>query len=360
MGAIAKAPLTDVVRTMLAHDRFVIESAHGMASFSDLQAQLDKLAAERAAARENIDKLAHDETIQIAHKHFDALKGMTDKLHGVLASADGVAVALARRAELLELWHELMPADKVYSADVEAKLIAKADRVFGSATALAAVPDFGTGDAPSEPFVRDVYFLRRAAGSRRITIRSSRTCPPGSVQNGQMVNAYREYLGVMPFEFDARLVNAARAHDKEMAELDYFAHESPVAANKTPWDRIRAAGYEHGSGENIAKGMSTGDEAFWGWFDSPGHHQNMASKQHTALGVGNAGILWTQDFGSGDRLMLAPPDERARAHSANKSFCKQVRLICHALHLSLQFHVDVDLDLRERNRYAACANYNPS
>lgn len=95
-----------------------------------------------------------------------------------------------------------------------------------------------------------------------------------------------------------------------MADLHYFAHESPVPANKTFADRIRAAGYDNPRGENIAMGGATGEQAFWMWFDSPGHHQNMADLTGTALGVGENGVYWTQDFGMGGRLMLMSAEDR--------------------------------------------------
>jgi hypothetical protein len=58
------------------------------------------------------------------------------------------------------------------------------------------------------------------------------------------------------------------------------------------------------------------------WFDSPGHHQNMAGKGHTAMGVGNVATHWTQDMGSGGRLMLATPEDRAAALAKAKTTTK--------------------------------------
>ncbi|HET6251991.1 MAG TPA: CAP domain-containing protein [Tepidisphaeraceae bacterium] len=324
MGEVAKPVLRDVVGKMLARDRAVIVDAHGLPSAGELRDLSDKIMVERKEARENIDKLSHDDdSIPKAHKHYDSLKAMWEKLHGAFAQADAISIALSRRGELVNMWRDLMPADKQYSDDAEAKLAARAEREFGFTPAqMASLPEIGQGDAPKEPVLRDLWLFR---ASRRITAYNasiSKTMTAGEKQNFQFVNTYREYLGLLPYELDPRLVQAARDHSQEMITLKYFAHDSPVAANKSPWDRIKNAGYKGGSGENIAMGAGTGEKAFWMWFDSPGHHQNMASKGQTALGVGNVGVHWTQDFGSGHRLMLSSPEDRKEALGNIKSASK--------------------------------------
>ena len=66
-------------------------------------------------------------------------------------------------------------------------------------------------------------------------------------------NRQRERLGLIPFKFDPGLRSAALQHSKEMAELNYFEHESPVADYKTIKQRMQLAGIKRGvSGENIA------------------------------------------------------------------------------------------------------------
>jgi uncharacterized protein YkwD len=311
LGDPAKLALRDVVRQLLASDRAVLAAARTLPAAGELRDISDKIAAERKDARANINKLAHDQTIKIAHTHYDSLKGMWEKLHGVLAQADATAKALSRRGELLAIWHEVMPADKQYSDDAEAALAAKAEKAFGFTSAqLSAIPQLGEGDAPAEPVLRDVWFYRAYRRIEAYNARAQKFMSSGELLNAQFVNAYREYLGILPYELDPRLVDAARTHTQEMVSLKYFAHESPVPANKTPWDRIKIAGYKGGSGENIAKGTSTGDGAFWMWFDSPPHHQNMASLTHTGLGVGNQGATWTQDMGAGKRMMFASPEEQ--------------------------------------------------
>jgi hypothetical protein len=221
---------------------------------------------------------------------------------------------------LLGIWRAIMPNDRQYSDDAESRLAARAEKALGfTAAQFSSFPQLGEGGAPADAVLRDIWFYRACRQIEAYNASVQKCMSAGELLDAQFVNTYREYLGVLPFEYDARLVDAARAHSQEMIDLKYFAHESPVPANKTPWDRIRKAGYPGGSGENIAYGNGTGDGTFWQWFDSPGHHQNMASLTHTALGVGNVATHWTQDMGAGKRLMLASPEERKAALTSAKS-----------------------------------------
>jgi len=114
-------------------------------------------------------------------------------------------------------------------------------------------------------------------------------------------NDYRRMMGLPIVEVDERLVRAARKHSQEMKELNYFAHESPVAANCSPGQRCAHEGYSGGGAENIAAGMSHGVGAFEGWYNSSGHHRNMLGG-HQQIGVGRFDRLWTQNFGGSSSL----------------------------------------------------------
>jgi hypothetical protein len=130
--------------------------------------------------------------------------------------------------------------------------------------------------------------------------------------NARLVNEYRECLGVLPLEYDPRLVQAARRHSREMAELGYFSHTSPIPHNASPERRMANAGYRGGGGENIAWGSRTAESVFMQWFESPGHHANMVREGYTGIGVGQWNSLWTQKFGAGRRVMVqdnpSPPE----------------------------------------------------
>lgn len=109
-------------------------------------------------------------------------------------------------------------------------------------------------------------------------------------------NLMRLYVGLNALELDPKLCETARDHSKDMAEQNFFAHESPVPGKKTPWDRAAKAGTT-ASGENIYAGSADSHSANMGWFYSPGHHKNMFSPGQRRIGLGQHGSHWTQLFG---------------------------------------------------------------
>lgn len=118
-------------------------------------------------------------------------------------------------------------------------------------------------------------------------------------------NDYRRMMGMKILEYDERLIRAARKHSQEMKALDYFAHDSPVAANKSPGLRCAHEGYPGAGAENIAGAGPHGVSAFDGWYHSSGHHRNMLGG-HAQIGVGGCEGLWTQDFGGSSTLRGRP------------------------------------------------------
>lgn len=108
-------------------------------------------------------------------------------------------------------------------------------------------------------------------------------------------NLLRVRLGLHALSIDLKLCNAARDHSKDMRQLGFFAHESPVEGKRTPWDRSARAG-TGASAENISRGQSTGAAANEGWWYSPGHHKNMLG-DHSKVALGRSEEFWTQMFG---------------------------------------------------------------
>lgn len=111
-----------------------------------------------------------------------------------------------------------------------------------------------------------------------------------------MTNRLRLVLGLSALEVDMKLVEASRDHSKDMATLNFFAHNSPVKGKTTPWDRAKNFGTT-ASGENIAKGYRSGTAAVEGWYYSPGHLKNLMNAGHRRIAIGQHGVLWTQLFG---------------------------------------------------------------
>lgn len=128
-----------------------------------------------------------------------------------------------------------------------------------------------------------------------------------AVSFAALLNQNRAILNLQPLRLDQQLCAAATDHSKEMISLGYFAHESPVAANKTPWDRAKNASFGGDcSGENIFKGRPSFTEAYGGWWFSDGHRFLMFAGGPNTLGVGPVGDTWTMMTGNKNWAASSP------------------------------------------------------
>jgi uncharacterized protein YkwD len=123
---------------------------------------------------------------------------------------------------------------------------------------------------------------------------------PGSTQQDQvvtLVNTFRGQSGCGPVTVDARLTTAAQGHSSDMANRDYFSHDTPEGV--TFDKRIRNAGYDKPGAENIAMGARTAEDVMRMWMESDGHRRNILNCDLDTIGVGldRDGFYWTQDFG---------------------------------------------------------------
>ena len=315
MGEPARPRLTAAVRQLLERGREVVLRAERLvgdpAKAADLQ---EKVNATRAEARANIKVLKHDKTLEIARDFYDQLDAMVPLLAKVLEVRVAVRRAMAGREHLLSLWRGPDVKDARFDEANEAALRAKAEAVLALTLEEACrIPEFGRGAAPAEGSTAwHTWFYAACRAIEAYNASLKDLMSEGEVANVQAVNHYRELLGVLPMEVDSRLLQAARRHSKEMADLGYFGHTSPKEDHRTPSMRTKQAGYSAGTGENCANGYATGKAAFWGWFSSPPHHQNMVNGGNAAFGVGQWGTLWTQNFGRGPRAMLLDGEGRSR------------------------------------------------
>ena len=137
--------------------------------------------------------------------------------------------------------------------------------------------------------------LRVLEENRRIAEKSE--VPADEARGIEECNLWRLYVGLGALTLDPKLCEAARDHSKDMAELGFFAHESPVKGKTSPWDRAR--NFETtASAENIYAGSPDPGSANRGWFFSPGHHKNMFAPGHRRIGLGRHDGHWTQLFGN--------------------------------------------------------------
>ncbi|MFI5003535.1 MAG: CAP domain-containing protein [Solirubrobacterales bacterium] len=173
-----------------------------------------------------------------------------------------------------------------------------------------------------------------------------------------LINQERERHGESALAPNAKLTRAAEGHSRDMVERDYFSHVTP--GGQTPLDRIRASGYLSSPqagfaiGENIAWGtlwLATPQAIVNAWMASPGHRANILEARYRETGVGvsphapaalaegQAGAIYTQDFGTiatpsrsahssarhAGRITSAAQTSEQRSHTHNGSSRRKVR-----------------------------------
>jgi len=114
----------------------------------------------------------------------------------------------------------------------------------------------------------------------------------------RVTNEYRKMFGRWPVRLEEKLVLSSRGHCAEMSEVGYFGHFSPTPGRRTPYDRMKLAGYQWGSSENIIAGRTGPKAAHDGWCHSSGHHRNILMAPWTEMGTGHLGRMMTQNYGS--------------------------------------------------------------
>ena len=115
-----------------------------------------------------------------------------------------------------------------------------------------------------------------------------------------LVNSERSKAGLKPLAMDWELQRVARIKSCDMAENNYFSHQSPSYGS--PFDMMKQFGIQYKTaGENIASGQRTPAEVMQAWMASTGHRANILKPDYTHIGVGyckggKMGVYWTQQF----------------------------------------------------------------
>ncbi len=111
------------------------------------------------------------------------------------------------------------------------------------------------------------------------------------------------FAAAPPLSESKELNEAAMRHARDMARKRYFDHRGSDGSQ--PKDRVLRAGYQPRlTGENIALGPESAEEAVAGWLASPGHCENIMDPRFRHIGVavatgrGRGQIYWVQTFGS--------------------------------------------------------------
>lgn len=110
-----------------------------------------------------------------------------------------------------------------------------------------------------------------------------------------LVNQERAKAGLAPLQFDAALSKVATAKAADMAQNNYFDHNSPTYGS--PFDMMKQFGISYmTAGENIAMGQQSPQEVMSQWMNSEGHRQNIMNGSFTKIGVGYVNGYWVQSF----------------------------------------------------------------
>lgn len=119
----------------------------------------------------------------------------------------------------------------------------------------------------------------------------------------KLVNAERAKAGLKPLKMSEQLRSIAYLKSKDMAENNYFDHNSPTYGS--PFQMLQQYGVHYqAAGENIAAGQRTPQEVMNSWMNSSGHRANILNANFDTLGVGvyhggSYGVYWTQEFTGG-------------------------------------------------------------
>nr|WP_312580077.1 CAP domain-containing protein [Sedimentibacter sp.] len=116
----------------------------------------------------------------------------------------------------------------------------------------------------------------------------------------ELVNIERQKNGLSALTLDTSISNVARTKSKDMADNNYFAHQSPTYGSAG--DMLKQFGIKWSAwGENIASGQRTPEAVVTAWMNSEGHRANILSSNFSKIGVGyavnsNGTPYWTQMF----------------------------------------------------------------
>ncbi|MEX2006943.1 MAG: CAP domain-containing protein [Candidatus Saccharimonadales bacterium] len=100
-------------------------------------------------------------------------------------------------------------------------------------------------------------------------------------------NEQRVANGLQPLRFNSKLNAAAYAKAKDMADRNYWSHNTPDG--QLPWIFVESFGYAYQKlGENLAAGFANEELSVKGWMASPPHRQNVLDPSYYEVGFGFA------------------------------------------------------------------------
>lgn len=118
-------------------------------------------------------------------------------------------------------------------------------------------------------------------------------------------NQRRAQAGLAPLAANAQLSQAAQAKATDMANRNYWAHNTPDGVQ--PWTFIANTGYNYTrAGENLACGFNDSNAVITGWYNSPSHRDNMlgAAYKDVGFGIVNAPAYNCGDFPTSQQTIV--------------------------------------------------------
>nr|WP_246017716.1 CAP domain-containing protein [Mesobacillus subterraneus] len=110
-----------------------------------------------------------------------------------------------------------------------------------------------------------------------------------------ITNALRLRHELEVLEWDEKTAEVAYAHSKDMAEEDYFSHESEKYGDLS--ERLKTADVVYQvAGENIAANYTDAPAVVEGWLNSESHREALLNEEFSHLGVGVYRKHYTQNF----------------------------------------------------------------
>lgn len=323
VGAVGRPTLVDTLRAVLIRDKAILEQNAKKASLpANALPPIEAAAAQqRQAATAVIKELSNPANVRAARAGYQTLRPAIAKLTDAYATRSILLDILRVRPALVAMWSEVDPkvGPKVVDPAGETRLAAAVDAALGEkltpilkhlqSRTDAADP---AATSPEQAGLLD-WRMRRRVDLYNQSLAAQTNAD--ELELVRMINAYRDALGLPALELDARLLQAARRHSREMVEQKYFSPTSPNEATKDAVTRLKAAGFEPTRqwSEALARNTRSATETFWNMFDIPHYHQAMASTDFSCIGVGKWDSYWTIELAAAPRLMLASEEQRGNA-----------------------------------------------
>ncbi|WP_374622227.1 CAP domain-containing protein [Devosia sp.] len=112
--------------------------------------------------------------------------------------------------------------------------------------------------------------------------------PPQLTQGAILaaINGTRARYGKPPLRYNTQLESAARVQARLMASKDQLSHDLGLSLHR----RVVDSGFVGASGENVAGGQRTLEQAIAGWLNSKGHRETLLSTRFEEFGLAVAAV----------------------------------------------------------------------